>query len=63
MLRRFEVGLPDDLVALTPSQRCEFCRRLGLKALVNQDRSITLTWFMDVHLEVIRCQEEGTSTR
>jgi hypothetical protein len=63
MLRRFEVGLPDDLDALTPSQRCEFYRRLGLKALVNQHRSITLTWFMDVHLEVIRCQEEGTSTR
>jgi hypothetical protein len=36
MLRRIEMGLPDDLDALTPSQRCEFYRRLGLKALVNQ---------------------------
>jgi hypothetical protein len=63
MLRRLEEGLPGDLDALTPSQRRELYKRLGLKAVANQDRSITLTWFMEVELEVIRCQEEETSTR
>lgn len=63
MLRRLEVGLPEDLDALPPSQRRELYRRLGLKAVANRDGSITLTWLMDVELEVSRCQEEGTSTR
>ena len=63
MLRRLEAGLPDDLDALSPSQRREFYKRLGLTVVANQDKSLTLRWFVDVDLEVIRCQEEETSTR
>ncbi len=61
MLRRLEAGMPEDLDALTPEQRRELYRRLGLKANVaSSDGSITLTWFVDAELGVIRCQEEGT---
>ncbi len=64
MLRRLEAGMPEDLDALTPEQRRELYRRLGLKANVaSSDGSITLTWFVDAELGVIRCQEEGTSRR
>jgi hypothetical protein len=60
MLRRPETGLPSGLDALTPSERREIYRRLGLTVLANRDRSLTLRWFVDIELEVIRCQEEGT---
>jgi DNA repair exonuclease SbcCD ATPase subunit len=63
MLRRLEASLPSDLDALTSPERREFYRRLGLTVLANRDKSLTLRWFVDVELEVIRCQEEGMSTR
>lgn len=63
MLQRLEAGLPSDLDALTPSERREFYRRLGLTVVANQDKSLTLRWFVDIDLEVIRCKEKRTSTR
>ena len=63
MLRRLEASLPSDLDALTSPERREFYRRLGLTVLANRDKSLTLRWFVDVELEVIRCQEEGMSTK
>ena len=54
---------PEDLDALTPPQRREFYRRLNLTVVANRDKSLTLKWFFDVEMEVIRCQEEGTSTK
>jgi hypothetical protein len=60
MLWRLETGLPDDLDALAPSQRRELYKSLDLTVVANQDKSLTLKWFVDVDLEVIRCQEEET---
>ena len=54
---------PEDLDAPTPLQRRELYRRLNLTVVANRDKSLTLKWFFDVEMEVIRCQEEGTSTK
>jgi hypothetical protein len=60
MLRRLETGLPDDLDALTPPQRRELYKKLGLTVLANGDGSLTLSWMVDLELGVIRCREERT---
>jgi hypothetical protein len=60
MLWRLETGLPEDLDALKPLQRRELYRCLDLTVVANRDKSLTLKWFVDVDLEVIRCQEEET---
>jgi hypothetical protein len=60
MLWRLETGLPEDLDALAPLQRRELYKSLDLMVVANRDKSLTLKWFVDVDLEVIRCQEEET---
>ena len=52
-----------NLDALMPQQRREFYRRLDLTVVANRDKSLTLRWFFDVEMEVLRCQEKGTSRR
>ncbi|HET9928467.1 MAG TPA: hypothetical protein VFQ09_06625 [Rubrobacter sp.] len=44
--------------ALAPLQRRELYKSLDLMVVANRDKSLTLKWFVDVDLEVIRCQEE-----
>ncbi len=53
----------EDLDALTPAQKRELYKRLGLTVMAHADGSLTITWFVDIDLGELRCQEEGTSTR
>jgi hypothetical protein len=43
MLWHLKGVMPEDLDALTPPQRREFYKRLGLRVVANRDKSLTLS--------------------
>jgi hypothetical protein len=60
MLREVAPKALDDLDA---ERRREFYRDVELKALVNADGSVKLTWLVDLETGEVRWETAGTSTR
>jgi site-specific DNA recombinase len=60
LLRTLETLAPEALDTLDAPERRRAYKSLGLRVVAHQDKSLIITWFMDLQIGRIGCPDEGT---
>jgi site-specific DNA recombinase len=60
LLRRLETLAPEAVAGLDAPERRRAYKSLGLRVVAHRDKSLIITWFMDLQIGRIGCPDEGT---